>query len=82
MKRDKNKTHDAGKLLRNTIRGRRWSIIGGVAVGIRALLDSLTRPDESISILFHVVLALVCIGYGLSLTPRIRKLLQAAGSDK
>lgn len=82
MKRNKNKAQDADKLLRNTIRLRRWSIIGGVAVGLQALLSVLTRPDESGTVFFHTVLAIGCIGYGLSLTPRIRKLAQAGESEE
>ena len=77
MKQEKTDSLDVGKLLRNTIRQRRWSIIGGVVVGAQTLLNIFTHPDESGAVLFHVILALGCIGYGLSLTPRIRKLSQA-----
>lgn len=77
MNRDNNVSQDAGKQLRNTIRLRRWIIIGGVAVGLQALLNIFTRPEEPGSVLFQALLALGCIGYGLSLTPRIRKLSQA-----
>lgn len=76
MKRDKTKPQDAGKLLRNTKRLRLWSIIGGAAVGVQTLLSVFTRPEEPGMVLFHVVLAVGCIGYGLSLTPRIRRLSQ------
>lgn len=82
MKRDKNKPQGAGKLLRNTIRLRRWIIIGGVAVGLQALLSVLTRPDETGAALFQALLAFGCIGYGLSLTPRIRKLSQTRETPK
>lgn len=76
MKRDKTKPQDAGKLLRNSKRLRLWSIIGGAAVGVQTLLSVFTRPEEPGMVLFHVVLAVGCIGYGLSLTPRIRRLSQ------
>lgn len=82
MKRDKNKPQDAGKLLRNTKRLRCWSIIGGCAVGLQALLSVFTRPDESGAVLFHSILAVGCIGYGVSLTPRIRSLSQTVESEK
>lgn len=82
MKRDKNESQDAGKQLRNTIRLRRWSIIGGVAVGFQALLSIFTRPDESGAVLFQAILAMCCICYGLSLTPRIRKLSQSVEIPK
>lgn len=82
MKRDKNTQQDAGKMLRNTVRLRRWSIIGGVAVGLQALLSVFTRPDEPGAVIFQSILALGCIGYGLSLTPRIRKLSQAVEIPK
>lgn len=82
MKQDKNTPQDAGKLLRNTIRLRRWIIIGGVAVGLQALLSLFTRPDESGTVVFQAILALGCIGYGLSLTPRIRSLSQTEGNEK
>ncbi|WP_157060569.1 hypothetical protein [Pantoea sp. A4] len=82
MKQDRNKQQDAGKLLRNTIRMRRWSIIGGTAVGLQALLSVLTRPDDSGTVLFQAILAIGCIGYGLSLTPRIRSLDQASEVEK
>ena len=82
MKRDKNTQPDADKLLRNTKRLRCWSIIGGVAVGLQALLSVFTRPDEHRAVLFQALLALGCIGYGLSLTPRIRKLSQTGETSK
>ncbi len=82
MKRDKNTQPDAGKLLRNTKRMRFWSIIGGIAVGLQALLSVFTRPDEPGAVLFQALLALGCIGYGLSLTPRIRKLSQTGEALK
>ena len=82
MKRDKTKPQDAGKLLRNTKRLRLWSIIGGAAVGVQTLLSVFTRPEEPGMVLFHVVLAVRCIGYGLSLTPRIRRLSQTEEAIK
>lgn len=76
MKRENAKPQDAGKLLRNTKRLRLWSIAGGAAVGVQALLGIFTRPEETGTVVFQVVLAVGCIGYGLSLTPRIRSLSQ------
>lgn len=82
MKRDKTKPQDAGKLLRSTKRLRLWSIIGGAAVGVQTLLSVFTRPEEPGMVLFHVVLAVGCIGYGLSLTPRIHRLSQTEEAIK
>ncbi|MDT8852725.1 hypothetical protein RN053_19665 [Pantoea dispersa] len=82
MKRDKTKPQDAGKLLRKTKRLRLWSIIGGAAVGVQTLLNVFTRPEEPAALLFHVILAVGCIGYGLSLTPRIRSLSQTEEATK
>ena len=82
MMRDKTKPQDAGKLLRDTKRLRLWSIIGGAAVGVQTLLSVFTRPEEPGMVLFHVVLAVGCIGYGLSLTPRIRRLSQTEEAIK
>ena len=82
MKQNKNHPQDPDKLLRNMILLRRGCFIGGAAVGLKTLLGVFTRQDEAGSILFHVLLALFCIGYGLSLTPRIRKLLHTEESDE
>ncbi|MBP2169678.1 hypothetical protein J2125_002870 [Erwinia toletana] len=73
----KQQQEDTGKILRNTIRMRRWLIIGGIAVGAQALLNAVTRPESSGALIFHSLLALGCIGYGLSMTPRIRRLSQS-----
>lgn len=73
MKPDKQKPADKDKVLHNMIKMRRWSIIGGLAVGAQVLLNIVTDPDSTISV-FQSLLALGCMGYGLSLTPKIRKL--------
>ncbi|MGK3112530.1 hypothetical protein [Candidatus Pantoea formicae] len=81
MKQDKQKPADKDKVLHNMIKMRRWSIIGGLAVGAQVLLNIVTDPGSNISI-FQAVLALGCIGYGLSMTPKIRKLSQAGDNEK
>ncbi|NUU67938.1 hypothetical protein HQN64_17705 [Enterobacteriaceae bacterium BIT-l23] len=77
MARNKEKLADPGKVLRNTIRLRRWTIVGGIAVGVQTLLNAFTRPESPAMLIFHILLTLGCIGYGLSMTPRIRQLSQA-----
>ena len=81
MKQDKKKPADKDKVLHNMIKMRRWSIIGGLAVGAQVLLNIVTYPDSSISV-FQSLLALGCIGYGISMTPKIRKLSQAGDNEK
>lgn len=72
---------DTDKTLRNMIRLRRWIIIGGLAVGAQALLSALTNP-ESKEYVFHSILAIVFIGYGISMTPKIRRIRQDAGGTR
>ncbi|MGV3346230.1 hypothetical protein ACGVWS_11010 [Enterobacteriaceae bacterium LUAb1] len=77
MRWNKNKPQEANKLLRNTIRGRFWLITGGILTGLQTLLDIFIRNnDESGYLTYQAVFAIFCIGYGLSLTPKIRKLSQ------
>ena len=75
--RDKKKSGNTEKMLLNTIKMRRWLIIGGIAVGVQGLLSIFSYP-ESNAYIFKAMLALGCIGYGLSMTPKIRRLSQGA----
>lgn len=81
MAQDKSQPENRDKMLRNTIRMRRWLIIGGIAVGVQALLSLFSQPGSN-AFIFHSILALGCIGYGLSMTPKIRRLAQAAKNEK
>lgn len=72
---------DTYKALRNMIRLRRWIIIGGLAVGAQALLSFLANP-ESNAYVFHSILAIVCIGYGVSMTPKIRRIRHDSGGTR
>lgn len=74
------KTHQgAEKTLRNIILSRRWLMIGGTVTALQALLTAFTRPEAQGALLFQSLLALACLGYGLSLTPRIRRMKQGEG---
>ena len=81
MTQDEKEPENTEKMLRNTLKMRRWLIIGGIAVGVQALLSIFSDP-ESNACMFQSILALGCIGYGLSMTTKIRRLSQVAADEK
>lgn len=81
MKMDKPVPGKNDKILINNAKMRKWLLIGGLAAGIQALLSMFTHPG-SYYYIFQMVIAVFCIGYGLSVTSQIRRLLRSEGEKQ
>jgi len=81
MKMDKPVPSKNDKILINNARMRKWLLIGGLAVGIQALLSMFIHIG-SYYYIFQRVIAISCIGYGLSVTSQIRRLLRSEGEKQ
>jgi len=81
MKMDKPVPGKNDKILINIARMRKWLLIGGLAVGIQALLSMFIHIG-SYYYIFQMVIAISCIGYGLSVTSQIRRLLRLDGEKQ
>ncbi|ENW6032977.1 hypothetical protein ACFLXR_004494 [Salmonella enterica] len=80
MRPDENRSEETRKILQKKIGLRRWMIIGGLVIGLRASLNLYSPPGTVFPVL-ELILALGSMGYGASLTPGIHNLSRKDDSN-